>query len=209
LSDNDTKKTLVELKRDSLEEAVEVLSQAFYDDPYIHYVLTGHENDFSARIRDIFGLVCEIYLEMELPFIGAMYNQELAGVACVSIPEKKKWPESLIRKSREMNESLGAECSKRMEGYRKLQKRYTPEKPHCYLAVLGIHPEYQGNGLARLLLDEVHEISRKNSTSTGVFLETAKLKNVDMYRHFGYNLISQDRLDNSVDLWYMFKPDNK
>jgi len=100
-------KTLVELKRNSLEEAVDVLSQAFYDDPYIHYVLTGHENEFSSGIRDIFRFVCEVYLELELPFIGATFNQKLAGVACMSLPEKKKWPESLVRKSLEMNKSLG------------------------------------------------------------------------------------------------------
>ena len=95
-----------------------------------------------------------------------------------------------------------------MGGYQKLQKKYQPSQPYCYLAVLGVSPEFHGTGVARILMDEVHAIDSKDELSTGVYLETAKETNAEMYRHMGYELVAKDRLDGKVDTWYMFRSGN-
>jgi hypothetical protein len=49
-------------------------------------------------------------------------------------------------------------------------------------------------------------MSDLHGEATGVYLETALPENVALYRHFGYELLGRDKLDDAVDFWYMFRP---
>lgn len=186
-----------------------MLSGAFRDDPVINYFLYGHTDDYPEKLRGIFRYQCLMYVEMKLPIFATMHDSRIAGVVCLSLPEKKERPDSLIEADKKFEISMGSDSFNRIKRYMKLNKKHIPGAPHHYLAALGVHPDYQGQGYARLLLDEVHRISESHQTSTGIFLETAKSKNVEMYKHFGYNLLATEKLDGVVDLWYMFRPVKK
>jgi ribosomal protein S18 acetylase RimI-like enzyme len=150
-----------------------------------------------------------MYIEMELPIFGTVLDSRIIGIACLSVPEKKERPDSLVEADRQFVTQIGPDSFGRIKRYMELKKKHTPEEQHHYLAALGVHPDFQGQGHARFLLDRVTEISEKHSTSTGIFLETAKMKNVEMYKHFGYDLLAKETLDDIVDLWYMFRPVKK
>ncbi|MFC2035076.1 hypothetical protein ACFLUJ_03015 [Chloroflexota bacterium] len=40
---------------------------------------------------------------------------------------------------------------------------------------------------------------------TTICLETTNSVNVPLYDHFGYHLLSKDKLDRIVDIWFMFR----
>jgi hypothetical protein len=202
-------KPIIRITKDSLEEATEVLTRAFEDDPVINYFISSHKDAYPEKLREVFRYQCLMYLEMDLPVFGTVQNSRITGIACLSIPGKKERPDTLVKTDKEFEKSMGPESFDRIKRYINLSKKYTPEGPHHYLAALGIHPDFQGQGYARLLLDRVSEISEKHGTSTGVFLETAKSKNVELYKHFSYNLFAAEKLDGVVDLWYMFRPVKK
>ena len=202
-------KQIIRITKDSLEEATEVLSGAFEDDPLINYFLYGHTDDFPEKLSGLFRYQCLMYLEMDLPVFGTVQNSRITGIACLSIPGKRERPDTLVKADKEFEKSMGPDSFDRIKRYMNLSKKHTPESPHHYLAALGVDPDFQGQGYARLLLDRVSEISEKHGTSTGVFLETAKSKNVEMYKHFGYNLLATEKFDGVIDLWYMFRPVNK
>ncbi len=199
-------KPIIRIAKDSLEEATEVLARAFDDDPIIRYFLSGHTDDYQEKLREVFRYQCLMYVEMNLPIFGTVEDSRITGIACLSGPEKKDRPDSLIEADKKFEKSMGTESFGRIKRYMNLGKKHTPEKPHHYLAALGVHPDSRDHGYARLLLDRVVEISEKHGTSTGIYLETAKSKNVEMYKHFGYNLLAEEKLDGVVDLWYMFRP---
>lgn len=180
--------------------------QAFEDDPVVRYFLSGHEKDYPEGARKLFGYQCLMYIEMELPVFGTIRNNRITGVAFLSGPEKKNKPDSLLEADKEFEVFMGPDSFGRIKRYMKLNKKHTPKEPHHYLAGLGVHPDFQGQGYARSLLDRISEISEDHGTSTGVYLETAKLKNVEMYEHFGYHLFATEKLDDIVDKWYMFRP---
>jgi ribosomal protein S18 acetylase RimI-like enzyme len=202
-------KPIIRVTRDSLEEATEVLSRAFEDDPVINYFLYGHTDDYPDMLRGLFRYQCLMYMEMNLPVFGTVQNSRITGIACLSGPEKQKRPDSLIEADQQFEISMGLESFGRIKRYMNLSKKYTPEGPHHYLAALGVDPDFQGHGFGRLLLDKVCKITGNHQTSTGIYLETATMNNVEMYKHFGYNLLAKEKLDGAVDLWYMFKPVNK
>ena len=197
-------KTKIDIDRDSSGEAAEVLALAFEDDPFIRYLFPGQAD--ISRVRQLFHFICESRLELEWPLIGTASEGKLTGVACVSMPEKKKWPPALTGKYEILQSSIGDISANRMSRFSKLSQKYAPKQSHCYLAVLGIHPEFQERGLGAVLVDAVGKMSESHPESTGVFLETAKQANVTFYEHFGYRLVAKDKLDDIVDFWYMFRP---
>jgi ribosomal protein S18 acetylase RimI-like enzyme len=203
------KEPIIRITKDFLEEATEVLARAFEDDPIINYFLSGHTVDYSSKLCMIFRYQCLMYVEMDLPVFGTIQNSRITGIACLSVPEKKERPDSLVEADKEFMSVMGRDSFGRVRRYMDLNKKHTPEGPYHYLAGLGVHPDYQGKGYARLLLDRVRVISENHDTSTGVYLETAKLQNVEMYEHFGYNLQAKEKLDGIVDVWYMFRPVSK
>ena len=73
--------------------------------------------------------------------------------------------------------------------------------------MIGVRPAHQGRGLARLVMDTVHEISRRDPESHGVALSTETAENVELYRHFGYRVLGSRDVDE-LCTWTMFRPDD-
>ena len=73
-----------------------------------------------------------------------------------------------------------------------------PSEPHHFLAKLAVHPAYQRRGLARALLEDLHDWSVE-SGSAGVALDNSNPENVRFYESFGYRVTHHARIAN-VDL---------
>jgi ribosomal protein S18 acetylase RimI-like enzyme len=64
--------------------------------------------------------------------------------------------------------------------------------PHWYLQMIGVAPAYQGQGFSsRLLRPMLERIDREGMPC---YLETNVEKNVAIYRRFGFEVISEDKL---------------
>lgn len=70
----------------------------------------------------------------------------------------------------------------------KAKKRYAPAH-HMYLALLAVRPDCQGKGLAAALLRPM--LRRLDEARLAAWLETQNLKNVALYRHFGFEVVDQ------------------
>jgi len=68
----------------------------------------------------------------------------------------------------------------------KIKNIYAP-RPHEYLALLAVAPEHQKKGLGSSLLTPM--LKRLDEQHLPCYLETQNMKNVDMYRHFGFDLV--------------------
>ena len=72
-----------------------------------------------------------------------------------------------------------------------LHRRLVPY-PHWYLQIIGVDPAYQGQGFSSRLLRPVLE--RIDRERMPCFLETNTEKNVAIYRRFGFEVVSEDKL---------------
>ena len=59
---------------------------------------------------------------------------------------------------------------------------------YCHLYMIGVLPEAQGKGLASTLMNPM--IQRMKEKSIPVFLETANLRNVDIYKKKGFKIFN-------------------
>lgn len=73
----------------------------------------------------------------------------------------------------------------------RLHRKLVPY-PHWYLQIIGVDPAYQGQGFSgRLIRPVLERIDRERMPS---FLETNTEKNVTIYRRFGFEVVSEDKL---------------
>jgi ribosomal protein S18 acetylase RimI-like enzyme len=61
-----------------------------------------------------------------------------------------------------------------------------PKEPHWYLAVIGVEPERQGEGVGGQLLAAV--LDRLDATGVPAYLETSTGANVGWYRRHGFDV---------------------
>jgi len=64
--------------------------------------------------------------------------------------------------------------------------------PHLFLDSLGVDPDQQGKGYASQLLRPM--LARCDRDRLPVYLYTNRAENVEMYRHFGFELLSENKL---------------
>jgi ribosomal protein S18 acetylase RimI-like enzyme len=79
-----------------------------------------------------------------------------------------------------------------MRGDMRIAERERPAEPHFYLPILAVHPDFQGSGCGRVLLEALQARSERHPRSSGVCLETENPKNVPFYEYIGYRVIARN-----------------
>lgn len=134
--------------------------------------------------------------------------------ACLNPPagtalwmEESQWKVSLWRQLLLMPEiigvvGLGALVS-RMRGLDALQSRH-PHVPHRYLAVLGTHPQYQGQGIGSRLLGD--GLRHCDEIGRAAYLETANPRNLLFYERHGFRVTGEINIPYSGPMvWQMWR----
>lgn len=76
--------------------------------------------------------------------------------------------------------------------------------PYWYLAVIAVAPEHQGKGHGGRLLRFL--CSRADEENRAIYLETQTSSNVELYRHFGFEVIKHVEITNELAMWEMVRP---
>ena len=82
---------------------------------------------------------------------------------------------------------------------------YHPSEPHWYLAMLGVDPLLQGNGIGSALLR--YGLARADEQAMLAFLETGKPSNIPLYERSGFEVLAEvPNADGSVSTYPMLRP---
>jgi ribosomal protein S18 acetylase RimI-like enzyme len=181
---------LIRLGKDRIGEASGMLTQAFFNDPKLTYVLP-EEQGRMERGKHL--------LNFELNYgmiYGSVYatSPTLEGVA-VWLPSSKSaitfW-RALRSGGMTLQKNLGKETMKRLMNFSdqvdSYHLRHAPG-PHCYLFFIGVDPVSQGKGFAGKLIRPVLE--RLDQKGTDCYLHTQNEKNIGLYEHFGFSVVEQ------------------
>jgi GNAT superfamily N-acetyltransferase len=76
-------------------------------------------------------------------------------------------------------------------------------EPHWYLAILGVEPESQGQGLGAKLIQPI--LDRCDSDRVDAYLESSKESNIPFYRRFGFELTGELQVPDGPTLWPMLR----
>lgn len=186
-------------------EVVEVLAAAFSGYPVFRYVLGEEGRYFDEKIRRLVDFFAEIRFQLGGSPLLLRVEEKAKAAALVDPPHSGAFTAELRRMLNEVVEAVGTAEMARMEAYEQLCKRMAPEEAHYYLGMIGVLPQYQGQGYARQLLEYIHEMVDNDPQAMGIALNTEKPNNVPIYRHFGYEVIGEADL-GPMHSWCMFRP---
>jgi ribosomal protein S18 acetylase RimI-like enzyme len=170
-----------------------VLGRAFADYEVLrHYFPDETQRHAIANTFVLIGLaVCLKY--------GEVYatSEKLEGVAAWLPPGKPPFGGWQILRSVPLPTLVrfGRQGAGRMQAYGRfvgsLHRKMLPD-PHWYLQVIGVDPPYQGQGFSsRLIRPMLERIDREPRPCS---LEANIDKNVAIYRRFGFEVISEDKM---------------
>lgn len=187
------------------ELVLDVLCESFHDYPVMRFVL-GSKPGYDRRLRVLVGLFVAARVARADLMLGAPgQDGRLLGAALVNLPGNPQ-PADWFEARREATwAELGAEERARYEAYGTASHASDPTAPHHHLGMIGVRGAAQGTGLGRHLLEAVHRAAADHPESTGVSLTTELARNVPLYQHFGYRIVSHTRVAPALETWSMFR----
>jgi ribosomal protein S18 acetylase RimI-like enzyme len=178
-----------------------VLARAFDADPIVSWVFRDDEARDHART-----LYFRTTLALYRRYDGILTVD--SRLACALWLPPGKWRVSFWR------ELLLAPTILRMLGMRRLGRglaafdrlqREHPTEPHHYLALLGVDPSCQSQGLGTALLGA--GLERADRDGLGAYLETSNSRNVALYERHGFEVKKTiDFGPGSPTCWLMARP---
>lgn len=189
-------------------EAVDVLCEAFSDYPVMRYVVgTDGEGSYEQRLRRLLAFFVNARVLRQEPVFGVTDSSGvLVAAAVVTLPGDRPSSDAVARAREALWEALGADARGRYETYVGVASRFRLPDAHHHLNMIGVRRAHQGHGLARQLLQAVHDLAERDVTSLGVSLATEVEANVRLYEHLGYRLLGRERVAETFDTWAMFRP---
>jgi GNAT superfamily N-acetyltransferase len=199
--------TVAALSAAQADAAVTVLCEAFHDYPVMRHVL-GPGRDYDRRLRTLIAFFVSARVLRAEPVLGIADNTgAMTAVALVTLPGERASPEQLAVRREAVWEELGAAERARYDAFGIASHRFTIDTPHYHLNMIGVRRSHAGRGLARQLLDAVHNLSQTDSFSCGATLSTESPRNLALYEHFGYRLLGHARVADDLQTWGFFRAD--
>jgi GNAT superfamily N-acetyltransferase len=202
------------LRRATANEAVEVFCDAFAEYPVMRYVL-GASPDYADRLRELVTLTVMGRVLGNDPLLAI--DCDGRAVACATLTEPGSTATTEpgdVTSAADLDELaertwqlLGADGRDRHRVFFDAVNTVGVEQPNVHVNMIGVVGPYLGQGLARLLLNEVHARSAAHSESEGVSLTTEFPANVSLYEHFGYEIVGHVQVDEGLETWGFFRRD--
>ena len=170
-----------------------VLGRAFAEYELLRYYFPDKTQRHA--VADTFGFIA---LSIGLKY-GEVYasSEKLEGVAAWLPPGKAPFSGWQIVRSVPLSIlfKFARQGAGRMWAYGRyvdnVHRKLVPY-PHWYLQIIGVDPAYHGQGFSSRLVRPVLECFDRQRMSC--FLETNTAKNVAIYRRFGFEVVSEDKI---------------
>ena len=180
-----------------------MLSRAFYSDPFYNYIMPDGEKRM-VQLEWWF----RILLRYALKYGDIYYTEDNRGVAFWLGPQKPITDDIRIF-------SMGLILYPFKIGFRNFiralnvsgqwdkEHKKMPKK-HYYLMVIGVEPEFQGQGIGSLLMKK--GLKKADDEKLECFLETVTEDDVRFYRKFQFEVAVNKAFAGSEQFWLMKRP---
>lgn len=174
-------------------QARSLLYHSYKDEPSYKYLLDSERPGYTQRIRATIREMIRLHFDRGEFVFGVIHKQEqrLLGVAFFSDLELRRDITQQMLWRMKMILTAGFAGTKRYVSYYRDVQESLPAKNHRMVSLIGIHPDFQKQGLGKKLLDAIHEITDKDQNSIGLFLDTGNTRYLDFYKTLGYEVYTE------------------
>ena len=170
-----------------------MLARAFDDDPVARYALPSDRRR-PAQLARFYRERLKTLGPEELVFCSS------DGRAAALWAPPDRWHTSLAELLRVRTFTRTTPLF--LVGGAQVERRH-PKGPHFYLAVLGVDPAAQGQGLGSRVLEPM--LTRCDTEGVGAYLESSKERNLAFYARHGFRVTEEVRLPFGPPLWLMWR----
>jgi predicted N-acetyltransferase YhbS len=175
-----------------------VLARAFHDDPVTTWSFP-REHSRLRWARRFFAWDLKRLVDQEV----AWTTEATDGTALWALPGR--WSEStseLLKLITTTWPGVFPHLARVLAGLSRIEARH-PAEPHLYLAVLGVDPARQGEGIGSQLLAPGLELCDRESLPA--YLESSKESNIAFYSRHGFRVMEELRLPGGPPVWPMWR----
>lgn len=209
--------TVERLQPADVEAAAVTLAEAFRPENFTTAALGGNSDAIQSAFATFLAARLRAYQDHSQPLFVARDGEDVVGVVILARPGFSLPRRAVARVFFESRRDLPTvlRTADPRDTYRVLSAHDPPAgiKPtHYDLEYIGVHPERQGEGIGRLLLEAVHEFTDRDTGVDGVYLATADEWNRDFYASAGYEtvetiVVDEIRLeDGPLQAYHMRRP---
>jgi GNAT superfamily N-acetyltransferase len=174
------------------------LARAFDDDPVTAWVYPNPRS--RARWSRRF---FQWQLRRLLPQEVTWTTDDQAGAAIWALPGRwREGPADMVRLLRATLLGIVPSLPRVLRGLGQVETRH-PDNRHMYLAVLGVEPDRQGDGVGSALIRPGLELCDREGLPA--YLETGKERNVAFYARHGFRVTEELDLTRGPRVWLMWR----
>ena len=187
----------------ALDDTAADLAAAFDDDPLFDWFMRDDARRAEARLRLFRAILRDVANDD-----GAIERPATGGAAAVWLRSEGFGPPSILRKAQlalTLLHASGWARFGRLGRLRRAMDAHHPTLPaHDYLWFLGVRPDQQGRGIgSRLLADRAQRLDARRRPA---FLETARARNVELYRRHGFEVTCEYRAEpDCPTIWGLWR----
>ena len=194
---------VVPLQQQDAPDVADVLSEAFFDYPVMRFVL-GTAGNYDERLPDLVAVFVAARALRNDPMFGVRDGTRLIAAMTMSNPAEPSHPDfDTMREAAWLR--LGHGVEQRYAQCVATWESLASNKPQLHVNMIGVRAAYQGRGFARRMLAEAHRLCEESEVAEGVSLTTEQARNVDFYRHHGYEVIGHAQIAEGVSTWSFFR----
>lgn len=184
------------LENAELEQACTLLVESFMHDPTMEWMLQKNIDGFNERVKIHMDLAHQFFIEAKMPVIGALVNGDLRGVLYggavdnahmqeadrqFKVKIKSYFTGTVLKRIMEYEESIGDEI---------LPNSY-------FLALVAVAKHARGRGIGSALVKHVINMCKENNSIEHIMLDTANIRNIDLYERLGFKSIAVKAFDEN------------
>ena len=199
--------TVVRLDDRFNRQARSLLYHSYKDDPTFKFLLDAHRPGYKQRIRATIRELIRLHIDRGEFVFGVIHKAEdrLLGVAFFSDLQLKMDISKQLFWRLKMILTAGFEGTRRFVEYFNDVQESLPSKNHRMVSLIGIHPDFQKQGLGKLLLESIHAITDQDENSIGLFLDTGNNRYLDFYKSLHYEVFTELPLGQLKE-FVLFRP---
>jgi GNAT superfamily N-acetyltransferase len=174
--------------REDVPRLAQALARAFYDDPVINWLVPKDSERIHRSERGFAFYLRKVYL----PHDECYATEDGVGGALWLPPNK--WhvgPLAQLRLAPGMIAAMGPRLPQVLRAISTVESNH-PQKPHYYLAFVGVERELQGKGIGTALLRPI--LDRCDHDGTPAYLEATTPRNRACYERQGFEVTEEYRL---------------
>lgn len=162
-----------------------LLAHAYREEPLYQALLAPERPGYSQRVRAVIRAQIDRCFDRDHDIIGVALGDRLVGVAFIGHPGASLDVPVRLGWQLRMMVGAGLAASRRFIRFQHDVQAVVPPGPVFTVPLIGVEPQYQRQGLGRLLLNAVHEVVAEEVQPCSVLLHSG-MQQVPFLQALGY-----------------------